>query len=248
MDSFEGTCILVVEDEVSLQSLLQKAFEIKGALVKVAKSKDEAISICQTFDPKLVICDYHLENCKGINIVSEIQKTKSYEVITIMITGDVTVTHDELHGKGICALLHKPFRFETLSSTISKSKQNLEYFKKIMNTDARRFYELKMDISIDNVGAHAEFIECMDHSFIVSLPNGFAAIDAPCKVRIKNFLNDEQLEFLIDGKVIKIEEEGQSAIVEISVEESFLINWTQLKELLNEKQKDIMEIIRKTIG
>lgn len=86
-----ATNILVVEDEIiiarDIQRILKKSPNIT---VKVALGYYDAIDFCREFKPDLVISDINFENeaYDGIDLISELKKTLSFQVIFLTAHSD----------------------------------------------------------------------------------------------------------------------------------------------------------------
>tara|TARA_B100000401_G_C52758254_1_gene696830 strand:- start:677 stop:1366 length:690 start_codon:yes stop_codon:yes gene_type:complete len=106
--------IAIVEDELSLQELIQINLESEGYQVKVYSKGDEAINDLDNlirFD--LIILDVMLPNVSGLDICEAIRKSSMTPILFLSAKG---TTADRIQGlkKGGSDYLVKPFDLEEL--------------------------------------------------------------------------------------------------------------------------------------
>ena len=106
--------IAIVEDELSLQELIQINLESEGYQVKVYSKGDEAINdLANLIRFDLIILDVMLPNVSGLDICEAIRKSSMTPILFLSAKG---TTADRIQGlkKGGSDYLVKPFDLEEL--------------------------------------------------------------------------------------------------------------------------------------
>ena len=127
---------LIVDDEYTVSTIL--AEELRGfgwTNLRIAHSAEEAIVVCKTFPPSLVIVDIHLRNnIDGIELVSRLRQEGNPPVI--FITGDRSpATFNraaKLHPVGY---ITKPIDSYQLWTTIQIALSSLKANKKLARSN-----------------------------------------------------------------------------------------------------------------
>lgn len=123
--------ILIVEDEKIIaldleDSLMELGFEVTNTV----KNFDEAILSVKENEPDIILMDINLQNSKdGIEVVTEIQKTKNIPIIYLTAFCDDNTINRAIQTNPV-GYLTKPFKIDELKSTISlglfKARQEKE--------------------------------------------------------------------------------------------------------------------------
>lgn len=110
--------ILVVDDDKSILTLLQKVLTDEGYQVITAYSGEEGIEEAENFKPDLVLADYKMPGINGNQMVEKI-KTLNPKTIAILITafGTEEVAVEAIR-KGVDNYIKKPFDIEELLNII----------------------------------------------------------------------------------------------------------------------------------
>ena len=112
--------ILVVDDETKILSVVQQFLEMLAFVVTTAKSTKQALSVLRDmikFD--LAISDYNLGKDNGITLLQKI-KQKYPKTKTILMSGELTLSENEMIKLGIDTFLQKPFDLCELERAIQK--------------------------------------------------------------------------------------------------------------------------------
>ncbi|MBU2539755.1 response regulator [Patescibacteria group bacterium] len=84
--------ILIVEDELSLQSILMDELKSEGFNVLVASNGEEGLEIAKKEKPDLILIDILLPKIDGITMAKEIKKTNS-NMLMIFLTNLSDMKH-----------------------------------------------------------------------------------------------------------------------------------------------------------
>ena len=118
--------ILIIEDEVSVLEVLQRALMRKGYLVEGTRNGWEGLKYLETQNFDVILCDLHMPGMSGIEFYHEIEKKKPAMVNRLIFTTGDTVSPAsqkflKLTG---AALLSKPFELEKLLAVIQQKVTN----------------------------------------------------------------------------------------------------------------------------
>lgn len=115
--------ILVVDDEPQVRTMLSLFLRKSGFEVSEAKDGDEALRIVSTANIALIILDLIMPGKEGLETLTALRKNGSEPKVIAVSGGAKTVSTDFLpiaQKLGADAVLKKPFRNETLLSTIEE--------------------------------------------------------------------------------------------------------------------------------
>lgn len=106
----EKARILVVDDEKTFATLLQRILQQAGHEVRVVYCGRDAIRVCEEFSPNVVITDLKLPDISGIDVMRQI-RIKRPEMDFILITAFATVeTAVQAMKEGAIDYLIKPLK------------------------------------------------------------------------------------------------------------------------------------------
>ncbi len=110
--------ILIVDDELSIRTLLARYLQQQEHLVEIASSADQALDIFRSFRPNLVILDLNLPDGSGYEICPIMQAETG--VLVMMLTSRVE-TADRLQGfhQGADDYITKPFNLPEVGARVS---------------------------------------------------------------------------------------------------------------------------------
>ena len=117
--------VLLVEDDESLQTILEIALSEAGYQVELASNGDEALMRLENVQPDLVISDVMMPYVDGVQFWAAVHKRLQYEGIPIIL---ITALNRKqwfaaLEAEG-AVILQKPFRVEHLVSLVDSFLAN----------------------------------------------------------------------------------------------------------------------------
>jgi len=132
--------ILVVDDELSMREFLEVLLERDGYQVSSAENGRSAISLLETMDFDLLLCDIRLGDITGLEVLRA-AKQKNPNTIVIMISAYATTeTAVEAMNIGAYDYVPKPFDKDELRQTIAKALElkTLEHEKEIIDDELKQ--------------------------------------------------------------------------------------------------------------
>lgn len=110
--------ILYIEDNEDNATIAEKILLRAGYIVHIAWDGPEGIAMVEDCDPDLIICDYHLPEMNGPQVIEHIRSIdKVKDIPIIMYTADIYTRTSSIDA-GANAYLNKPIRRNQLVSTI----------------------------------------------------------------------------------------------------------------------------------
>ena len=112
--------ILVVDDDLSLRTILNETLSTSGYHVEVAKDGKSALDLLNTHDFDLVITDLMMPGMTGVELMSEAKKFhEGLGFLIVTAYGTVETAVDALH-KGAFDFVTKPFSISQIDSRVSR--------------------------------------------------------------------------------------------------------------------------------
>ena len=117
--------VLLVEDEESHIDYIQHILELRGCVVTVAKSGEEALALYAPFKYSIILLDLHLPGMSGVDVLKSIRvneaKERKEHVPILVLTADVLpATHEVCSESGVDGILNKPVRSKDLCEMMAK--------------------------------------------------------------------------------------------------------------------------------
>jgi DNA-binding response OmpR family regulator len=116
----EGVRVLIVDDDQDVREAFDAAFQSEGALTQCVGDGNEAVRVCQSDPPDLVILDMMLPKRSGF---LALEKIKGHErsPLVIMVTANEGKRHNAYaETLGVDAYLQKPVPIERLLETAAR--------------------------------------------------------------------------------------------------------------------------------
>ena len=141
--------ILLIEDNVELQTLNKLLFTEEGYCVDTAMTLSEASQIIKTNMPHIIILDIGLPDGSGLEFLSEFRKTSSVPVL--MLTG-FTGKEYELSGfaKGCDDFLAKPYDFDLLLVRVQRLLKSANQIPEILTFGRLTLNNLSLTAFVDD--------------------------------------------------------------------------------------------------
>ena len=147
--------ILVVDDEKEIRDFLFKALSrIAGFRVELAENGEEALKKIDKENFDLVLTDLKMPDKDGLQLVSEIAKSKP-EILTVLMTGHGTIDSAlEAMKRGASDYLTKPLNLEEMFVRLQKVLEEKQRFVKLRdfaaqlekaNQELKRIDEMKSE-------------------------------------------------------------------------------------------------------
>lgn len=77
--------ILIVEDELSLNEAYQMILNQEGYDVYVAYDGDEALKLCETLEPDLILLDLRMPRMSGIEFLQHYQLAEKHPKVKVIV-------------------------------------------------------------------------------------------------------------------------------------------------------------------
>jgi DNA-binding response OmpR family regulator len=119
--------IMVIEDDQTMQKLLQTLLEFEGFRVAVLEKEEtlgHTIAAIRQERPEIVLLDYYLRKLNGLELLSAIRKDEEIGSIGVIITSGADVASLCLDA-GANSFILKPFMADELVKTIRKVMDEL---------------------------------------------------------------------------------------------------------------------------
>lgn len=129
-DLFTNKYILVVDDDPTMQMVLQGMIEKTGFKPVIAENGEKALQFVEIGGANIgiVLLDRHLPDMDGFEVVKKIQKLENGESIPIIMQSGSNKTQNirDAIDAGIFHYLTKPFKIEALQSVLQLAIQQSE--------------------------------------------------------------------------------------------------------------------------
>ena len=120
--------MLVVEDEPSLQKLLEYQLKRIGHGIQVAPDGQQALEMVKSDRPDLVLLDVMLPVMGGFPVLKNLQDDKTTNDIPVIMLSSKGRQHDIAAGieKGVFDYITKPFNIPNLAERIEKALASIK--------------------------------------------------------------------------------------------------------------------------
>ncbi len=122
--------ILVVEDDKSVSHLIATTLKINGYSYITAANGGEAISLCSSHHPQLILLDLGLPDIDGIEVIRAVRAWSSAMIIIISARGEDSDKISALDA-GADDYLTKPFSIEELLARIRAAQRRMKYITSV---------------------------------------------------------------------------------------------------------------------
>ena len=119
-------CILLIDDEETIQEVVQVGIEIEtGWQVAIASSGLEGIAVAASQQPDAILLDVMMPEMDGISTLSQLKaNTKTRSIPVIFLTAKTQAADKNLfQSLGVVGVITKPFNSMTLASRIARMLQ-----------------------------------------------------------------------------------------------------------------------------
>jgi CheY-like chemotaxis protein len=108
--------VMLVDDDRTTIKLIQTLLELDGFEVATAVSGSASFQVAESFQPEVVLLDYHLTDMTGVDVVQKL-RTSGFPNLPIVITSGLDVS-DEALKAGANKFLLKPFEPDELPNLL----------------------------------------------------------------------------------------------------------------------------------
>jgi CheY-like chemotaxis protein len=115
-----GLCILVIDDDKEICSILNKYFSKDGHDVKSVNSGTEAIKLLKNEGFDLVLCDLIMPGITGYDIVKVIDELDKKPKVGLITGWDEKIETKSKEVLNVDFIIRKPFDFSKLASHINE--------------------------------------------------------------------------------------------------------------------------------
>ena len=116
-------CILLIDDEETIQEVVQVGIEIEaGWEVAIASSGAEGIEVAKAQQPDAILLDVMMPEMDGISTLSHLKTDTKTKLIPVILLTAKTQTTDkkQFQNLEVVGIITKPFNSMTLASRIAK--------------------------------------------------------------------------------------------------------------------------------
>jgi len=121
---FQGTRILVIDDEADARELVRLVLAARGAQVRVASSAQEALLVLDAWKPAVIICDIAMPDQDGYALITEVRARPIASGGAVPAIALTAYAHDKDRDRAIEAgyqvHLPKPLDAELLAATVAQ--------------------------------------------------------------------------------------------------------------------------------
>jgi CheY-like chemotaxis protein len=108
--------LLLVEDHAGLAEATQEFLQNEGFEVRIASSGREALTAAIAFEPDIVLCDLHLSDMDGVDVLSALRRNPAMEHVLLVIhTASWIPPGHPLQGPEADLLVPKPIDNEKIA-------------------------------------------------------------------------------------------------------------------------------------
>ena len=117
--------ILVVDDEEDILDILQEDLRDEGVNVLLASSAADAVVALKKESVDVVLSDLHMDKGSGWDLLSYIHglSEPSHRPLVYFMSGFATLSEEEIHQHGVCAVYQKPMDIEEFVTDIQERFQ-----------------------------------------------------------------------------------------------------------------------------
>jgi CheY-like chemotaxis protein len=106
-DSLAGIHVLIVEDHDDSRDLWERVLQYAGALVTAARSARQALVLCSSVRPDVVVTDLSMPDEDGVWLAEEL-RARGEHMPLIAVSGYAAVFGDRLQRAPFSRVLQKP--------------------------------------------------------------------------------------------------------------------------------------------
>jgi len=101
--------ILIVDDNEPLLRLLKAIFEKNFTVVTAEDGVDAIYLLSKGIRPRLVLCDLHMQNIDGYELVAHLATSRLYQDIPVILLSETDQDLERLTSANVARVIRKPF-------------------------------------------------------------------------------------------------------------------------------------------
>ena len=116
MENHFPATLLIVEDDLDIADMLNAYFSVQGYRILTVNWGEDALNVCQTEQPDIVILDIRLPDLDGFEVARRLKINRRTESIPIIFLTEKRQREDRLRGLALAVedYITKPFDFQEL--------------------------------------------------------------------------------------------------------------------------------------
>lgn len=233
--------ILVVDDDVGMQTTLQTSIKNMGYKVTLAGRPDEALNLVKIKTIHLAIIDCMLPKMNGIDLACALRKSRFGEAPIILISGifkDRTFMADAIRKTGAVSFLPKPFDMVELETEVRSATSHL------IESDEVQLHTLiskKLVTSRDRgkVIERLEEIQGYDLPFVISM-----ILDSSLKGHLNIISENGDISGLTfcDGRLTKVDTLTLGESLKVLLSQQGHLGQGEIEQLLSDRKIDSLKL------
>lgn len=110
--------ILVIDDEQTIDELIQIALQAKGYLVDYSTTGEGGVRLFSEFIPDIVLVDMTLPDVDGVEVARRIKQTEAGKKTPLLVMTGRSISENELDKTLFVSAIEKPISMARLASLI----------------------------------------------------------------------------------------------------------------------------------
>ncbi len=113
--------LLIVDDSPAMQTIVRRSLEKAGysdIQFKMANDGAEALDLIRSWEPDLVITDWHMPNMSGLELLQELRRQMLPTKVGLVTTETSPIRIVEAKEAGALFVVHKPFEIAELQKAV----------------------------------------------------------------------------------------------------------------------------------
>ena len=138
-------CVLLVEDEQAISSVVRYNLESEGFRVLEASDGDEALAMVRDERPDLVVLDWMLPSISGLEVCRSIRRNKDFKQLPIIMLTARAEEEDRIRGldSGADDYVTKPF---SPSELVARVRALLRRSRPALSDDKLAYADVEMEL------------------------------------------------------------------------------------------------------
>ena len=169
---------LIVDDSPAMQTIIRRSLEKAGYAdieFKLASDGSEALDIIRTWEPELVITDWHMPQMNGLDLMHECNRQMLGIRFGLVTTETSPERIQEARDAGALFVLHKPFEMDEFQRALVPIVQGSVEGEELLSR--QQHDQTTYDLHLPALSALTTVINGVCHNPIVLEPTDMRSID-----------------------------------------------------------------------